>query len=139
MTPAYHCSRALKTFELHTHAPAQQLVYHLNGNPFAQQLRSHLTLSAEAGARWATLSRPSVKRVILKLPPTIKIPDFNMQDDGNLDGPGDGEIGGQRDENLDGWGDDGHRDEGIHGQMLPAPQHNDWREQPAIDIKELAQ
>ncbi|KAG1876971.1 hypothetical protein C8R48DRAFT_689249 [Suillus tomentosus] len=67
-------SRTLKTFELHTHAPIQQFIYHLNGNPFAQQLHNHLTLTAEAGARWAALSRPSVKRVILKLPPTIKIP-----------------------------------------------------------------
>ncbi|KAG1858734.1 hypothetical protein DFJ58DRAFT_726517 [Suillus subalutaceus] len=67
-------SRTLKTFELHTHAPIQQLIYHLNGNPFAQQLHNHLTLTTEAGARWATLSRPSVKHVILKLPPTIKIP-----------------------------------------------------------------
>ncbi|KAG0699716.1 hypothetical protein DFH29DRAFT_35339 [Suillus ampliporus] len=66
-------------------------------------------------------------------------PDFNMQDDGNLDGPGDGDIGGQRDGNLDGWGDDGRRDKEVHSQMLPAPQHDNRRERPAIDIEELAQ
>ncbi|KAG1822727.1 uncharacterized protein BJ212DRAFT_1477142 [Suillus subaureus] len=68
------------------------------------------------------------------IPMGDKDQDFNMQDNGNLDGPGDGDIGGWRDGNLDGWGDDGRRDEEVH-----APQHNNQREQPAIDIKELAQ
>ncbi|KAH7920728.1 hypothetical protein BV22DRAFT_1050143 [Leucogyrophana mollusca] len=63
-------SRQLKSFELHTHTPAAQMLYHLGKKPFAQEIGGHYYLNDEATARWCALAQPSVKKIVL----TIKIP-----------------------------------------------------------------
>jgi hypothetical protein len=59
--------RAFKTYELHTHAFAEQVLHHVGKKQFASQVGAHFILDEVTAARWNALARPSVKRVILKL------------------------------------------------------------------------
>lgn len=61
-------SRTFKAYELHTHAFTEQVLYHVGKKPFASQVGAHFILDGVTAARWNALARPSVKRVILKLP-----------------------------------------------------------------------
>ncbi|KAH7922299.1 hypothetical protein BV22DRAFT_667780 [Leucogyrophana mollusca] len=41
-------SQQFKSFELHTHAPAAQMLHHLGRKPFAQEIGAHYYLNDEA-------------------------------------------------------------------------------------------
>ncbi|KII93766.1 hypothetical protein PLICRDRAFT_674207 [Plicaturopsis crispa FD-325 SS-3] len=65
--PRFTC--CYRKSHMHTHAPLAHLVYHIGGSPFESSSFSYsnATLKPFEASRWRTLTRPTVRRIILKL------------------------------------------------------------------------
>jgi hypothetical protein len=75
-SPIFSCIRGKS--HLHTHLPADQVLYHLGKAPFTTTGFSKLTLTEDAEQHWLSLtSSPKVREVLGNLP-KIKIPGGKM-------------------------------------------------------------
>ena len=64
--------------DLHTHAPINQLVYHLGHKALVGDNRAHLTFTAAHGATWLEFTQKAAREALKKM--KMRIPGGNMLD-----------------------------------------------------------
>jgi len=62
--------------DLHTHAPINQLVYHLGPKALVGDNRAHLTLTAAHGATWLKFTQKAAREALKKM--KMRVPGGNM-------------------------------------------------------------
>ena len=62
--------------DLHTHAPINQLVYHLGPKALVGDNRAHLTLTAAHGATWLEFTQKAAREALKKM--KMRVPGGNM-------------------------------------------------------------
>ena len=65
-----------RNHDLHTHAPINQLVYHLGHKALLGDNRAHLALTATHGNTWLELTQKAAKEALKKM--KMKIPGGKM-------------------------------------------------------------
>jgi hypothetical protein len=75
-SPIFSCVRGKS--HLHTHLPADQVLYHLGKGAFTTTGFSKLTLTDDSEKHWLTLTSSSKVREVVEKLPKIKIPGGKM-------------------------------------------------------------
>jgi hypothetical protein len=74
--PPFSCVRGQA--HLHTHLPADQVIYHLGREAFTSNGFRHLVLTPDAEEHWLALTSSKKVRTVMGKLPTIKIPEGKM-------------------------------------------------------------
>jgi hypothetical protein len=72
--PLFSCRHNGRPIEIHTHASAEHVVYHIGWNAFTSQGSNHLQLTSDAAKHWNSLTKPAAQKTLAKL----KIPGGKM-------------------------------------------------------------
>ena len=68
----FACTVAPHKYHLHTHAPIDNVVYHLGAGALTGS-HSQMKLNSTAAARWNTFLHPKTQAMISKIAPALKI------------------------------------------------------------------
>ena len=76
-TPLFSCQHGGCQTELHTHAFAEHVIYHIGWEAFTTKGSHNLHLTEDAAKHWNSLTKPAAQKTLAKLP-KLKIPGGKM-------------------------------------------------------------
>jgi hypothetical protein len=75
--PLFTCRHNGRPIELHTHAFAEHVIYHISWEAFTTKGSHNLHLTEDAAKHWNSLTKPAAQKTLAKLP-KLKIPGGKM-------------------------------------------------------------
>jgi hypothetical protein len=75
--PLFTCRQNCCPIELHTHAFAKHVIYHISWEAFTTKGSHNLHLTEDAAKHWNSLTKPATQKTLAKLP-KLKIPGRKM-------------------------------------------------------------
>jgi len=75
--PLFTCQHNGRPIELHAHALAEDVIYHIGWEAFTTKGSHNLHLTDDAAKHWNSLAKPAARKTLAKLP-ALKIPGGKM-------------------------------------------------------------